>query len=98
MPEELEGLPTIAELAREIHNYAGYLKRNYSADDLRETPDDTAGGDFRLQVHDGAWYTHTGDPQYDQDHRGAWSSAFVPRGAGLKRCREIAREMLREIE
>jgi hypothetical protein len=98
MPEDIEGLPTLAELAQELHDYAEYLKHNYSADDLRETPDDTAGGDFRLRVYNGSWSVNTGDSQYDQDHRGAWALAFVPRGASLKRCREIARQMLREIE
>jgi len=86
-------LPTLAELTECVHQYARELK-SFSPDELREFPGDTAGGECRLQVHDGSWQFHTGDSQYDTDHRGEWSSAFVPRGAGLKTCRSIARNML----
>lgn len=35
--------------------------------------------ELRLQIHDdGTWSIHTGDPQYDQDHRGVWADTVVP--------------------
>ena len=35
--------------------------------------------EMRLQIHDdNTWSIHTGDPQYDQDHRGLWADTVVP--------------------
>lgn len=35
--------------------------------------------EIRLQIHDdGTWSVHTGDSQYDQDHRGHWGNTSVP--------------------
>jgi len=90
-------LPTLAELAECVHQYAQELKA-YSPAELREYPGDTAGGECRLQVRDGSWQLWTGDSQFDTDSRGEWSSAFVPRGAGMRTCRTIARDMLADLE
>lgn len=43
-----------------------------------DDPDAFAGMEIRLQWHGGEWSIHTGDPQYDQDHRGAWGSTVIP--------------------
>lgn len=49
-----------------------------SPDMYQHGSDEPAMMEVRLQVHDdGTWSIHTGDPQYDQDHRGAWGDAVV---------------------
>jgi hypothetical protein len=88
----------IAALAEEVYCFGQYLKENFAESDLRDEPDATAGGDFRLQVNAGTWRTWQGDPQYDTDHRGAWASAFVPRGCTRNESSAIARELLEECE
>ncbi len=50
------------------------------------------GFDVRLQVHEnGRWSVHTGDSQYDQDHRGFWGSGFLSRSTN---CRELAADLI----
>lgn len=89
----------LSALANDVYAYGQYLKDNFSREGLAEDGDpDNAGGDMRLQVHEGSWATHHGDSQYDQDHRGAWASAFVPYGCTREQARDIARDLIRECE
>lgn len=90
---------TVKELAAVVYDYGQYLKRAFTPDDLRGTDDDTDSpgyGDFRLQIHEGTWETYTGDAQYDQDHRGTWGSASVPRGCTRKEAHQIAVSLIDE--
>ena len=90
---------TIKEVAAEVYAFGQYLARNFSEEDLREPgshPDDAVCGDCRLQVHDGSWYFHTGSADYDQDHRGSWGAAFVPRGVTKSEARGIAKSLIDE--
>lgn len=86
----------VSVLAAEIHDCGQYLKRNFSAQDLAESGTDFIGTDCRLQVQDGGWQLHTGSADFDQDHRGAWSCASIPRGCTWKEAREIARDLLND--
>lgn len=67
--------PSIRELRRLLVAEWELMRADYTREDLTE--DDVAGIDVRLQVHDGSWTFHAGDPQYDQDHRGAWGYGFL---------------------
>lgn len=56
--------------------------------------DDNTCIDVRLQVMDnGSWYLHTGDPQFDTDHRGYWGSGYLTADTD---CRELAYELIEE--
>ena len=48
--------------------------------------------DFRVQVVDGRVYTHTGDPSFDQDHRGYWGACVVFPDADLEELVEWMRD------
>lgn len=85
---------TIAELAEVVHDYGAYLQREFGPEPA-EASDDICQ-DIRLQIHEDDWSTHTGDSQYDQDHRGVWGSAYVPRGVSKAGARNIARDLIDE--
>jgi hypothetical protein len=90
---------TVAELTKEVYECGQYLKREFKPAELRvpgQFPGDTVGTDIRLQLHDGTWSFHTGDSQYDQDHRGAWGSGFCPRGVSKAEARSIAKDLIDE--
>ena len=53
--------------------------------------------DLRLQYHNGELYTHSGSSDYDQDHRGYWSSGSVEWCATKEQAHEIAKDMLTEL-
>jgi hypothetical protein len=63
--------------------------------------------DVRLQVtEDGAWYLHSGDASYDQDHRGFWGAGSLPGKAErsslgekdrARICRMWAEDLLDEV-
>ena len=46
-------------------------------DGMGGEPDEPPFIDVRLQYHDGAWFYHSGDSSYDQDHRGHWGCSRV---------------------
>ncbi len=50
--------------------------------------------EVRLQVVDGSYDIHTGDPSYDQDQRGYWGAGSLEPEMSHKACRETARELL----
>ena len=72
--------PTVKELARDLAD----IKRWLRANGIDET-------DIRLQVRESGWCTHTGDPCYDQDHRGFWGASSIDRTTN---CRELARDLI----
>lgn len=53
--------------------------------------------DLRLRWFEGELFNYSGDPQYDQDHRGYWSSSSVEWCATKKQSREIAKDMLTDL-
>ena len=96
--------PTINDVAECVKRYADALV-SYLPDADAESPDDggdddeSGWGDIRLQVtDDGAWELHTGDPQYDTDHRGYWGATSVDAGASMSKCREVARELIEQVK
>lgn len=55
-----------------------HIVAQLAAIQIHRTSDDEAWIDVRLQIDtDGAWRLHTGDAQYDTDHRGYWGSAEI---------------------
>jgi hypothetical protein len=48
--------------------------------------------DVRLQLlPSGGWQVHTGDPCYDQDHRGYWGDSCID---SRTNCRDLARDLI----
>jgi hypothetical protein len=91
---------SLSELAASVYAYGQYLKANFNPADLTEPGEDeeTASGDFRLQVTDSGWQTHEGDSQFDQDHRGHWGACSVPMGCTRKEAMDIARSLISEAQ
>lgn len=57
------------------------------------------GIEVRLQVMSGgAWYIHTGDPSYDQDHRGYWGAGFVGRKDTNATLDSLATDLIEEAK
>jgi hypothetical protein len=79
--------PTIKELTECIHDTARQLK-GWGIDET----------DIRLQVVDGGWYYHTGDSQYDQDHKGYWGCSGVSSTSTKEECRSIARSLIEQAK
>ncbi|MFN8993022.1 MAG: hypothetical protein ACK5X3_05070 [Pseudomonadota bacterium] len=53
--------------------------------------------DIRLQVMDDhQWYFHSGDSQYDQDHRGAWGASSVGERVSMEKAMEIAKDLIEQ--
>lgn len=87
---------SLLDVADIVYSYGQDLK-DY---DLEPDPDEEEYyfGDIRLQVVDGGWEYHTGDPQYDTDHRGLWADGSVPAGVSRKKSISIARDLINSIE
>jgi hypothetical protein len=84
--------PSIKDVSSEIRGIVRYPEL---ADPENE---DHEGNwmDVRLQIwNDGSWNIHTGDSQYDQDHRGFWGATSIPM-IGRFDSRETAKELLEQ--
>jgi len=88
----------IGTLADDVYQYGKYLRSHFEPSNLRDSEDETPGAEMRLQVRGDWWCTHHGDPQFDQDHRGAWGSAFVPMYCTRTESRQIARDLIQEAD
>jgi len=51
----------------------------------------------RLRYRKGIFALHTGDSQYDQDHRGSWGSSFVVADETEESAREIAEDLIYQV-
>ena len=87
--------PTIQEITKEVKDYRDYLK-SFNPEEITEG--EFCGGDIRLQIFDGDWTIHTGDVQYDQDHRGFWGASCVSVESTNRACREIAKDLINEAK
>lgn len=76
--------PTIKQLASVLSDLKGDI------DDSYKDEAGNVGIEVRLQVREDGWDIHTGDPQYDNDHRGWWGSGFLQRRTNS---RELAKEL-----
>jgi hypothetical protein len=85
---------SVKQVAEQVRAFAKELS-TYRPEDLADE-EGNVGGDVRLQVVDGDWMIHTGDAQYDQDHRGRWGAGWVPAGAGARECLRIAAGLIAE--
>lgn len=85
--------PSIAEVAAEIRAINANVEGECDIR-LQVWPTDTA----KPWGNGAVWTMHTGDSQYDTDHRGFWGSSSVPGVVDgiVKRCnaREIARDLI----
>lgn len=90
----------VSKLVEQIHEHGQYLKQNSKREDLREIEgeDEFSGTDARLQVRKYSWQLHTGDAQYDTNHRGYWGNASIPWGCTWIQAREVAKELLESAE
>lgn len=85
--------PSIKDVSKALR----FVDNSYSRSDLGM--DDMVGEepsiDVRLQVYpSGSWEIHTGDSQYDCDHRGFWGYSSIPAEGKRFSRRELARELL----
>lgn len=54
--------------------------------------------DVRLQVYDdGSWALRVGSSDYDQDHRGFWGASCLGARESLRRCRDLARDLIEQV-
>ncbi len=53
--------------------------------------------DLRLQYYNGELFNHSGSADYDQDHRGYWSSGCVEWCATKEQAHKIAKDMLTDL-
>lgn len=66
-------------------------------EDQMDEAGENYGLDVRLQVeNDGNWSLHTGDAQYDTDHRGFWGAGTLVPDMTKAAIRELARELIDE--
>jgi len=88
---------TVKQLAAAIYEHGQFLKKNFAKGQLTHAGNDFDGGEVRLRVYGSHWSLHTGDSQYDQDHRGFWAFNSVSRGVSGTNGRNVARELLEEV-
>lgn len=90
----------VSALADSVYQYGQYLKRSFDRAELTECgeDEDSASGDFRLQVNSDGWQTHEGSADYDQDHRGHWGACSVPYGCTRKEALDLARSLISEAQ
>ena len=108
---------TIKDLSEDIKAvHEEYWNANFDSEEYERLTytgvldTDDHGIELRLQVVDGSWYLHSGDPQYDTDHRGYWGCAFLPvldedengdhyaiESYTKKQCREISIDLLESV-
>lgn len=77
-------LPTVDELVEIIYD----LSRSRAAEFPLEV---------RLNLLHG-WRVYTGDPSYDQSHRGAWGTATLEPKMNLNYCRVVAESLIKQAE
>jgi hypothetical protein len=68
--------------------------------ELNNTMDSTSEEALDIRLHvweDGTWTIHTGDSQYDQDHRGFWGSSSLMGKCNWVSIRDIARDLLDQV-
>lgn len=85
-------LPTELEMTRALVS---------ALEELKSYGPEITDMDVRLQVIPSEamdWYLHTGDAQYDTDHRGAWGAANIFHKATIEDLRETARDLLAQVD
>jgi len=84
---------SVKELADMIHRL--YNQRKRSPHLFQEEED----SDIRLQVVDGQWFFHTGDSQYDTDHKGFWGYLTLPTDGNDRNTQlEVARDLIQQAQ
>ena len=88
-------LPSIADVAADLRAIAKEVKGyGIEAEEDGETP----SVDVRLQVYpDGTWTVHSGDSQYDLDHRGFWGAGSIPADGSRFNARDVAFHLLADV-
>lgn len=92
-PWDVETTDTIlADLIRALHDVRTDAQ---SYDPAEIDGGDGPSIDVRIQVDaDGSWSLHTGDSQYDQDHRGHWGASSVSPDDGDSTLEDTARDLI----
>ena len=76
-----------------------YRKENVTYDENGNYSNETLGNcsyPVRLQVVDGDWTLHSGDPSFDTDHRGTWSDGYAYYGMTKTAIKDLARDLINE--
>lgn len=87
-----EANPLIGELLADIS-----VKNRRFVSPIFRDEDGTFFIDLRLQYHEEELIPHSGLSDYDQDHRGTWSSSAVEWCADDGTCADIALRLLKDL-
>lgn len=68
---------------------------NYMVDTLDEEALESL--EVRLRLYKGQFDLYYGDPSYDTDHRGSWSSCSITSEDTLETCNELLIGMYKEV-
>lgn len=90
------GGPTCRSLTQELVEVRDAIS-GYAPEDITEPGEESPGVDVRLQVQGGGWYLHSGDAQYDQDHRGWWGTSWLRQGVTREELRCVARDLRDQV-
>lgn len=94
-PDEVRGVgfPSIRRLTEALGDVSREMDTPTPPD-----PDgfDQQGLEVRLQVVDGSWQLHTGDPQYDTDYRGVWGAGALTGRESVRETRDLAKQLIEE--
>ena len=89
--------PSIASVRSALVAEKRNLRKFSSLDDLLGENGESDSTDVRLQVYeDGSWAIHTGNPDYDQDHRGYWGASSL--SYDRENLRDLARDLLEQAK
>ena len=70
-------IPSIKVLRNDLWLHWQYLRDRFTKAALTDPNSDFSGVDVRLQCTSSGWSVHTGDPSYDQSHKGFWGNSTL---------------------
>lgn len=88
--------PDKDELCDCLVGMAANMRYDFRQDELSDG--EGSGMDIRLRVYEGGWEVLSGDPSFDQDHRGIVASGWLPYDADAEMCDEIVEDLLETFE
>ena len=95
MSKQIEEL-TIDGVEVDIHSLASeliFLSIDLPFEDCEEEDNYIP---VRLQIVNGSWELHSGDAQYDTDHRGYWGASCIDNPLDEEQALDLAQELIDE--
>lgn len=87
-------IPGIVELARVIRENRLYIARTFGPTWRDQAESGKIDVSIRLQVTESGWSVLSGDPQYDQDHRGHWGASSLE----VEGDQTLAEDLISQVE